>query len=126
VVTAELSGLLYDIVGAALESAADIRLIGHAANHGELLELAQKLSPDVVITRLDESGPPDCGWDLYISNPRLRILGVVGEGRQAFVYELRPYQTPLGELSPDALVAAVRSVPNARSTGVHGGGGIAT
>jgi len=124
VITAELPGLLHDIIGDVLESAGDIRLIGQAANHGELLELARQLSPDVVIMGLDESGPPGFGWDLYINNPLLRVLGIVGEGCQTFVYELRPHRTPLGELSPEALVAAVRSVADARSSVGAGGSGM--
>lgn len=124
VITAELPGLLHDIVDAVLESAGDIRLIGQAANHGELLALARQLSPDVVIMGLDESGPPGAGWDLYINNPLLRVLGIVGEGRQTFVYELRPHRTPLGELSPETLVAAVRSVGDTRSSIGAAGNGI--
>lgn len=124
VVTAELPRLLNDIIDAVLTSAADIRLIGRAANHAELLELARQLHPDVVITGLDVSGSPGLGWELFIHNPLLRVLGVVGEGRQTFVYELRPHQTALGELSPETLIAAVRRIAEARSSVGIGGSGV--
>ncbi len=124
VVTAALPRILSDIIRTVFESAGDIRLIGQAANYAELLDLARRLHPDVVIMGMDESGPPDLGWDLYGNDPRLRVLGVVGEGRQTFVYELRPQRTPLGELSPDELVSAVRRLADARSSASIGSNGI--
>ena len=114
VVTAELPRILNDIIGSVFESAGDIRLIGQAASHSELLELACRLRPDVVIVGMEESGPPAFGWDLYINDPLLRVMGVMGEGRQTFVYELRPHRTVLGELSPQELIAAVRRMADAR------------
>lgn len=124
VVTGELPRILSDIIGTVLESAGDIRVVGEAVNHAELLELTRSLRPDVVIMGLDESGLPGFGWDLYAGDPLLRVLGVMGEGRQTFVYELRPHRTPLGELSPQELVAAVRRMADARSSASIGSNGI--
>jgi DNA-binding NarL/FixJ family response regulator len=124
VVTGELPRILSDIIGTVLESAGDIRVVGEAVNHAELLELTRSLRPDVVIMGLDESGLPGFGWDLYAGDPLLRVLGVMGEGRQTFVYELRPHRTPLGELSPEELVAAVRRMADARSSASIGSNGI--
>ena len=47
--------------------------------------------------------------------PRLRVLAVAGHGREAFLYELRPTRTPLGEVSPRAIVEAIRSARYATS-----------
>ena len=47
--------------------------------------------------------------------PRLRVLAVAGHGREAFLYELRPTRTPLGEVSPRAIVEAIRSARTATS-----------
>jgi DNA-binding NarL/FixJ family response regulator len=110
VLTAELPGILNDIIGSVLQAAGDIEVVGRAASYPELVALARRLHPNVVIMELDESGPPGLGWDLYLNDPLLRVLGVVDEGRQTFVYELRPHRTALGELSPEALVAAVRRI----------------
>jgi hypothetical protein len=40
--------------------------------------------------------------------PRLRVLGISTEGRSGFVSELRPHGTSVGELSPQALLTAIR------------------
>lgn len=121
VVTAELPQILSDIIGTVFESAGDIHMVGHATSRAELLELAQQLHPDVVILGMADSVPTALSWDLYASDPLLRVLGVVGDGRQTFVYELRPHRTPLGELSPDALVAAVRRMSTSRLAASMGG-----
>ena len=34
--------------------------------------------------------------------PRARVLALSGDARRAFLYELRPHRTPLGELSREA------------------------
>jgi DNA-binding NarL/FixJ family response regulator len=114
VVTAELSRILNDIIGSVLEANGDIRVVGKAGNRSELLELTRRFRPDVVIMGLDEPGVANVGWDLFVGDPLLRVLGVVGEGRQILMYELRPHRTPLGELSPEELIAAVRRMADAR------------
>lgn len=45
---------------------------------------------------------------LYRS-PRTRVLALSGDARHAFLYELRPHRTPLGELGRERLLAAVRA-----------------
>ena len=124
VVTAELPRMLSDIMGVFLASAHDIQRVGEADSHADLLELTRRLRPDVVIMGLDRADVPDIGWSLYAGDPLLRVLGVVGEGRQTFVYELRPHRTPLGELSPEELLAAVRHTAAARSAVSVGKSGI--
>ncbi len=47
--------------------------------------------------------------------PRLRVLAVSGDGREAFLYELRPTRTPLGEVSPRRIVDAIRGARYATS-----------
>lgn len=114
VVTAELPRILNDIIGSVLEANDDIRVVGRADNHSELRELTHRFRPDVVIMGLDEPGVAGVGWEVYAGDPLLRVLGVAGEGRQIFVYELRPHRTALGELSPEDLTATVRRLANER------------
>jgi DNA-binding NarL/FixJ family response regulator len=115
VVTAELPRILDDIIGAVCAAAGDIEVVGRVARHEELVELTREARPDVVILGMAPSGAATIGWELYVGDPLLRVLGIVGEGRQTFVYELRPHRTALGELSPDGLVAAVRRMAEART-----------
>jgi hypothetical protein len=45
---------------------------------------------------------------LLDERPHLRMLSVAGDGREAFLYELRPTRTALGEVSQQAIVDAIR------------------
>jgi hypothetical protein len=40
---------------------------------------------------------------------RLRVLSISVDGSQTTLYEMRPHRVPLGELGPEALVAAIRA-----------------
>ncbi len=106
--------MLNDIIGSVLEADGDIEVVGEASDPSQLLELLRRRHPDVAILGLDDSGLSRFGWELFAADPLLRVLGVFGEGRQSNAYELRPNRTPLGELSPEELTAAVRRLADAR------------
>ena len=38
-----------------------------------------------------------------------RVITITGEGRAGYLYELRPHRTPLGELSAESLLGAIRT-----------------
>lgn len=120
-VTAELPRILNDIIGTVFDTAGDIQVVGRATRYAELIELTRRLHPDVVIMGMDDSGAATMGWDLFAGDPLLRVLGVVGEGRQTFGFELRPHRAALGELSPDELIAAVRRMAESKSGSAEGG-----
>jgi DNA-binding NarL/FixJ family response regulator len=122
VLTGELPGILNDLIGTLLEAEGDIRVIGKARNRSELRELTRRVRPDVIIIGVEEPNATAVGWDLYAGDPLVRVLGVVGEGRQTFVYELRLHRTALGELSPQELIAAVRRMAHTRSASQTGSG----
>jgi hypothetical protein len=49
------------------------------------------------------------GWEaLLFDRPRLRLLGISGDGSSGWIYELRPHREALGNVSPGELIAAVR------------------
>jgi DNA-binding NarL/FixJ family response regulator len=121
-ITSELTGILDGIVEKVLQSAGDIEVLARARNRAELIELLRTRHPDVVILGLESTTAADIGWELYVGDPMLRVIGIVADGRQAFVYELRPHRMSLGELSPDDLVTVVRRVADARIAAAAGGG----
>jgi hypothetical protein len=47
--------------------------------------------------------------DLLAGWPSPRLLAVAGDGREGFLYELCPARRPLGEISPQTIVDAIRS-----------------
>jgi hypothetical protein len=47
---------------------------------------------------------------LHETHPAVKVLAVSATGRQGLLYELRPHRVPLGDLSSDGLVNAIRTL----------------
>jgi len=99
VVVIDLPRLLSEVVTEILSKAHDIRV---SATFPE-----DAGSPDVAIVG---GADADQARGLLDRFPRMKVLAVDEDGRNAVFYELRPYQVELGEISPEALLAAVRTV----------------
>ena len=98
-----------------LNSQGDMEVIGHLDDPLEILLAATLEGADVVILGLDQEELPGIASHLLSERPGLRILAVSPDGRRAFLFELRPQVVPLGELSPEGLVDAIRTVMRADS-----------
>jgi DNA-binding NarL/FixJ family response regulator len=66
-------------------------------------------SPDFVVCGLDFPWLPDQYRELLEEQPRARVLGIEAAGGHAYLYELRPQRVAIGEVSPDDIVAAIRT-----------------
>jgi hypothetical protein len=99
VVVIDLPRLLSEVVTEILSKAPDIR-VSATFPEGDG-------SPDVAIVG---GADADRARELLDRFPRMKVLAVDEDGRNAVFYELRPYQVELGEISPEALLAAVRTV----------------
>jgi DNA-binding NarL/FixJ family response regulator len=100
--------MLRDILRGILTGQPDLKVIGEVADPTQLDATLERIEADVVI--LGSEGP--AAWrrfeELLLSHPRLKVLDITLDGSQAFLHELRPHHTALGELSPDALLRAAR------------------
>jgi DNA-binding NarL/FixJ family response regulator len=113
VVLAEMPRILRDIVQTVLAAQSDMVLTAAPAS-APLDVTLDRLDADVVIVaespRDTNGGADDERYaTLLYAHPHLRIVGIAGDGRQAYVHELRPQRVPLGALSPETLVDAVRA-----------------
>ena len=97
------------MVERALAHTDDMDVVGHAATVDDLLELARQTEPDVVIVGLHDSELPDECLDLLLERPRVKVLAIEEQGGRAQLFELRPEQIELGEVSPDEVVHSIRS-----------------
>ena len=107
VLVAGMPRMLTDIVRNIIMSHDDLEFAGEAVSVSGLAETAQALDADVlVIGAAPDENNTTCIHLLY-ARPRMRILAIDGEGREAQFFQLRPHMTHLGELSRDTLVAAL-------------------
>jgi len=107
--------MLCDIIEHAVKNESDMVVVGELTDRSYLATTARATEADVIILQLDDSElPAECGA-LFDARPRIRLLGVAGDGRRTFLYDLRPQRTALGEVSPQRLVDAIRAaVPSDR------------
>ncbi len=101
--------MLGEIVTDVVSAQPDMEVVGTLERRASLAEAAADLSADVVIVGLEAAELPVMCEELIISHPQIKVLAVAGDGRGAFLYELRPQTSPLGEVSPQGLVDAIRA-----------------
>ena len=110
-----ITPLLADLVENILAADGAIRVVGRIDAEPELdlqqtLALARSTSAQVVLLGADESRCTRFRNALFDARPRLKILSIADDGRAGTTCELVPRLTPLGELRPESLVAAIREV----------------
>lgn len=86
----------------------DMLLVGVAARE-QLLPATRETRPDFVVVGVEGEEPPDDCRRLLGEQPHVRVLGLEANAGTAYLYELRPEMSPLGEVSPDDVVAAMRN-----------------
>jgi chemotaxis response regulator CheB len=107
---------LREIIADAVSGEQDMELVGQPETAMQLREL----DPDVAIVGTDNPDDRTAAADLLFALPPLRVLMVASTGRSAFMYELRPHRTALGELSAPELMQAIRGMSNPSRRPEHG------
>ena len=103
----DMPRLLREIVARIIDVESDLEIVDEVPAAESLASLDDHDAPDVVIAAAD----PDVvslAPSLLERFPRLRLIEVVGEGRSANLYQLRPTREFIGNLSPESLLRAVR------------------
>jgi hypothetical protein len=99
-----------DIIRAALAAEPAVELVGEASAPAATEAVAATGAQVAILG--DGETLPTTAFDLLAADPRLKVLGMTGAGREAVLYECRPVMTRLGEASPgvllDAIIRAVR------------------
>jgi DNA-binding NarL/FixJ family response regulator len=102
----ELPRIMREIIERAVADQPDMEIVGELPA-STLPEALDGAGVDVVISGTNY----DCASlrELLDERPRLKVLAVADDGRDAFLFELRPTRTPLGEVSPQNIVDAIRN-----------------
>ena len=104
-----MRGMMSEIVTDILRSQPDIDVTDD--NRDDLVAVARERDPDVVILEHPERPGVTAVEPMLAARPNLKVLAITNQGRTSFLYELRPYELALGQLSPAALIDAVRGSP---------------
>lgn len=100
--------ILREIVHSIVADQPDVEIVAEMQEPRDLALAMQVSRPDVLILGGAEGEDRNARVELLYAHPRLKVLEVSTSGREAFLHELVPRCTPLGELSPDELLKAVR------------------
>jgi DNA-binding NarL/FixJ family response regulator len=113
----DMPRMLREIIETALRSEADMAIVGIAGgNLSELRLDVDRAQPDVIVVGSATSDLLHRCCELLAVRPRLKVLAVSDNAREATFYELRTATHGLGELSPVDLVDAIRAARARRLT----------
>ena len=101
--------MLRDVFSQVLADQPDMEVVGHLTDMLDLLLAAGQTHSDVAILGLHDGEFPSICTHLLDVHPHIKILGVTPDGRRAFIYELRPSKVPVGDVSPEGVLAAIRT-----------------
>jgi DNA-binding NarL/FixJ family response regulator len=101
--------ILRDIVAQLITEQPDMHVVGTFADDVGLDTLTD-LQPDVIVIGSDGVGVPALCRGLVQQRPALKVLAVQMDGRRTWLYEMRPHQTLIGEISPATLLDTIRAV----------------
>jgi DNA-binding NarL/FixJ family response regulator len=115
VVLAGLPRMLADIVHRVLTEAPDLEITHTLAEFEGLMDTLDLGDTDVVVTGHGPNGNLEQFATILRAHPSLRIFALEGDGRRAVMYELQPHSVPLGDVSPEGLIEAIRSTVRVRN-----------
>jgi DNA-binding NarL/FixJ family response regulator len=105
IVLVDMPRILREIIEQAVGGEPDLELVQARSEPG-LRAAVESSGADFVISGADYDFAEVAR--LLEERPRLRVLAVTGDGREGFLYELRPTRTALGEVSRQTIVNAIR------------------
>jgi chemotaxis response regulator CheB len=125
VVLAYLPRLTRDLISRTLEDEPTIDVVHEAPDPGRSArQLIDETGADIVIVGAETPALLAEFRQLLDERARLRVLAVSGDGREARLYGVRPYEVILGEFSCDFVLELARNrAPNSRTAHRAGEGG---
>ena len=120
ILLAEMPRMLREIVESAVSPQPDMQIVGSTPARvvapGAAPPRMVDADADVVIVGLARAEEARAYDPVLFQRPHLRILAITGDGRGAFLYELRPQAVPIGDVSPQGLVDAIRASAAAKAS----------
>lgn len=116
VMLGELPAIQRGILEHTFAGQSDMMLVGINNADSPLSARVAANRPDVLIVGVERDEWATGFIELFIERPRLHILAIGGDARAATLQELYVRRQRIADLSPDAIVAAVRASRDTDST----------
>ncbi len=101
--------IVREILADAIAAEPDMEVVGQAPTDEDLLDTVALIEPDILILDTRKLAASKDWASAPFSRSPLKVLAIVGEDARGMIYELRPCQALLGEMSPPSLVRAIRA-----------------
>ena len=115
VVLIDMNNVLRQLVRGILETDSSVHVVADLPDTVPLEDAVASTDARVVIFGTEVTELSAEGAELLSSRPRLRLLTVTRNGRRTCLYVLKPHCEDLGEVSPAALLRAVKGEPQGMS-----------
>jgi DNA-binding NarL/FixJ family response regulator len=113
ILLADLPRMIREIISDTLASQDDMEVVAELPTLASLPAALEDSQADVVVLGGDD---PMLAVALLQRIPHLTVLAVSEEGRESWLYELRPKRVLISEISPRRLVGAIRESSRARAS----------
>jgi hypothetical protein len=101
--------LMLEVIESIMDGHPDLRIAARVAADDDLGAAIRRCRADVlIIMQPDGDGSEISAERLFWRRPA-KVLAIVEGGRKGVLFVLHPHATPLGELSAESLLAAIRS-----------------
>ena len=110
VVLGQLPVLLGDILRATLSDHPDLEVFSDRSSGARVGAIVASTDADVAIITLPPTGRDRLADDLLRAHPRLTVVALADNARAGCIYQLKTQVTPLPDVTPGSLLAAVRQV----------------
>jgi hypothetical protein len=102
-----LPTMLRDLVAGALAGNPDVEVAGDLARVAGVGKAVSATGATVVVTASDDGAVPATFTRLLHDHPWLRVVALTPDGRRGTYAELRPHDTPLGDVTPERLAETI-------------------
>ncbi|MEP7380597.1 MAG: hypothetical protein ABI910_02870 [Gemmatimonadota bacterium] len=109
-----------DILNETFAAQDDIVVVGHCASSDALAGDLATLEPHVTIVGSDSAEWSDAHFALISAQPPRHLLLLANDARSASMFGLRIHRSALAELTPRAILAAIRQTPRNRGAVTSG------
>ena len=100
--------MLRTIISDAIQAQADMTVVGSYVSCGELAAAASTVQADVAVMGLSRDPlTPVCENTMFALH-NARCLAISSDGRDSYLYELRPHRESVGALSMADLLSVIR------------------
>jgi len=106
-----LSPILFDLLTTLLAGRATLKVVARFDTHDGIEAQLMAATPDLILYGLQNGESDSIAAALLASLPSAKIIVFASDGRNAFVYTMRPHRKALLDLSPHALVRAILAGP---------------